>query len=168
MAGCDVAAYDLTSGNQLWRTRLQAISVVAHSFYSNRVTMSVARHLGPDREDEGIVEIHGREHFGDYIEILDRDTGRILAHKTYPKPKEARKVSADAPAPEEPPPPPFPLGACLLCVAAGAALGFLGGMAIVSLHRRRFRSITAISPHVRYCRRRSRMSPPDPSGPSAP
>jgi hypothetical protein len=36
-----------------------------------------------DKEGEGVVSITGRESHGDYVEILDRATGKVLAHKVY-------------------------------------------------------------------------------------
>ena len=81
--GCTVTAHDLDTGRKLWETELNAIPPQSHSGYSNRVTMGLSRLTGTEKEDEGIVSITARESFGDYIEVLDRETGRILAYKIY-------------------------------------------------------------------------------------
>lgn len=79
--GCTVAAYDLNNGKKLWETKLNAAGTGVHSAYWNQVTMGLSN--SPDNEGDGIVSITGREEFGDYIEILDQKTGRVLAHKRY-------------------------------------------------------------------------------------
>src|SRR5262249_29245779 len=76
-AGCSVAAYDLKTGKKLWKTELNAAGCLDHSAYSNEVSMDLGL------EEHGIVTITGREAYGDYIEVLDRKTGKVLAHKRY-------------------------------------------------------------------------------------
>jgi hypothetical protein len=83
--GCTVAAYDLTTGKKLWETKLRAVGDIDHSKYSNRVTMGLSSSPDLDKDGEGIVSITGRESLGDYIEILDRASGKVLAHKVYRK-----------------------------------------------------------------------------------
>ena len=78
--GCAVAAYDLGSGKEKWRTKLEAVARVPHSSYSNKVTMYYWHTDG--REDEE-VQIMGRESCGGYIERLDPKTGKQLAHRVY-------------------------------------------------------------------------------------
>ncbi|HEX8340484.1 MAG TPA: hypothetical protein VF624_06205 [Tepidisphaeraceae bacterium] len=85
MQGCTVTAYDLDSGEKLWETKLNAIPPASHSGYSNYVTMGLGRLGGTEEEGEGVVSITGRESYGDYIEILDRTTGKVLAHRVYPQ-----------------------------------------------------------------------------------
>jgi hypothetical protein len=82
-SGCTVAAYDLTTGKKLWETKLSAVGTPSHSAYSNHVTMGLSSLHDLDKDGEGIVSITGRESFGDYIEILDRGSGKVLAHKVY-------------------------------------------------------------------------------------
>jgi hypothetical protein len=82
-SGCTVAAYDLTAGKKLWQTKLNAVDLTAHSAYSNRVTMALSGGHGPDEEGEGAVLITGQESFGDYVEVLDRASGAVLAHRVY-------------------------------------------------------------------------------------
>ncbi|HLW63986.1 MAG TPA: hypothetical protein VKS79_01625 [Gemmataceae bacterium] len=78
--GCTVSAYDLDTGKKLWSTALNAVGRVAHSAYQNQVMMGLGQlHMEPD----GVVSITGKESYGDYLEILDRKTGAILAHKVY-------------------------------------------------------------------------------------
>jgi hypothetical protein len=82
-SGCTVTAHDLTTGKRLWETRLNAIGDIDHSKYRNEVTMDLVNLTGLDKEGEGSVCITGRESYGDYCEVLDRNTGKVLAHKTY-------------------------------------------------------------------------------------
>lgn len=81
--GCTVTAHDLDTGKNLWETKLNAIPLASHSGYSNEVTMGLSSLTGTEEKHEGIVSITGRESYGDYIEILDRETGKVLAHKIY-------------------------------------------------------------------------------------
>jgi outer membrane protein assembly factor BamB len=79
--GCVVAAYDLDTGNEIWRTPLEGGGKVPpHSAYRNRVTMYYWHTEG--KEDEQIY-ITGHESNGDYVERLDRKTGRQLAPRAY-------------------------------------------------------------------------------------
>lgn len=83
--GCVVTAHDLDSGKKLWETKLKGIgggpSFV--SAYRNRVTISVGSRSEIDVGDEASIYICGNESFGDYIEVLDSNTGKILANKVY-------------------------------------------------------------------------------------
>ena len=85
-AGCKVTAHDLTTGNKLWETTLNAVGCPPHSVYQNEVTLNlsyiswIASNL---TLQSSTVLITGRESAGDYIEILDRGTGKVLAHKIY-------------------------------------------------------------------------------------
>jgi len=82
-SGCVVTAHDLGTGRKLWETRLSAVGTPQHSAYRNKVTMGLSSLTGTEEKDEGIVSITGRESYGDYVEILDRETGKVLAHKVY-------------------------------------------------------------------------------------
>ena len=83
--GCGgaVSAHDLRTGAGLWRTTLEAIGSFDHSAYDNKATMDLTRLPGVDAEDEGAVVVTGTETCGDYVEVLDRKTGKRLAHKVY-------------------------------------------------------------------------------------
>jgi hypothetical protein len=83
--GCTITAHDLTTGKKLWETPLGAMGKARHSKYSNRVTMALAGSEEGKDLDEGVVWITGREEYGDYMEILDRRTGSVLAHKIFAK-----------------------------------------------------------------------------------
>jgi hypothetical protein len=82
-SGCTVAAYDLTTGKELWATRLSAVGDPDHSAYSNRVNMWLSSVPDLDKDGEGVVIITGRESYGDYAEVLDRGSGKVLAHRIY-------------------------------------------------------------------------------------
>lgn len=73
-SGCTVVAYDMNTGRQLWRTKLKALGFFGHYAYGNHVDISV----GADE-----VFIFGRESFGNYVEVLDRATGKTMAHRIY-------------------------------------------------------------------------------------
>ncbi len=81
--GCTVTAHDLADGKQLWETKLSATECPAHFAYSNEVTIYASNGMGPDHQIEGAVTITGHESYGDYVEILDEKTGKVLAHKLY-------------------------------------------------------------------------------------
>ena len=82
-SGCVVSAHDLATGKKFWETKLSAVGMPPHSAYSNKVTMGLSSLTGTESKDEGIVSITGRESYGDYVEVLDRETGKVLAHKVY-------------------------------------------------------------------------------------
>jgi len=81
--GCKVSAHDLTNGKKLWETTLSAVGAVSHFGYDNDVMLHLTSLDKLDKEGEGCVYITGRESYGDYIEILDRRTGDVLARKVY-------------------------------------------------------------------------------------
>ena len=83
--GCKVTAHDLSSGKKLWETELKAVGMVSHFGYSNAVMLHLTSLDKLDKEGEGCVYIAGRESYGDYVEILDRATGKLLANKVYRK-----------------------------------------------------------------------------------
>ena len=72
--GCRIGCYDLDNGQTVWKTRLRAVGLESHFAYQNRVVMEVSPKT---------VTVTGAETFGDYIEVLDRQTGRLLAHRVY-------------------------------------------------------------------------------------
>jgi hypothetical protein len=76
--GCEVVAYDLSNGNEIWRTPLEGIAKSGHEQYRNRVTVDLA-----NQSDRGVVTITGNETGGDYVEVLDQKTGKQLAHRIY-------------------------------------------------------------------------------------
>ncbi len=78
--GCEVTAYDLDRGKELWSTKLEGLGKVGHEQYRNRVTMELSN---GDGKDGGVVVITGKETNGDYVEVLDQKTGKQLAHKVY-------------------------------------------------------------------------------------
>ena len=74
--GCSVSAYDMRDGRRTWSTLLSAVGRVKHFAYSNSVTLSI---------NAGKLWVTGHESGGDYMEILDMRTGRVLGHKIYRK-----------------------------------------------------------------------------------
>jgi hypothetical protein len=70
--GCDLAAYSLTTGRELWRTKLPGVGRGPHSAYRNRVEMS---------RDGDRINVFGRESYGSYSEVVDKNTGKVLSHR---------------------------------------------------------------------------------------
>jgi hypothetical protein len=85
--GCTVVAYDLSTGNRLWKSvELSRLGSVGHSAYGNQVNMSLSSDGQVAGEGQGAaIIILGRESYGDYAAVLDRKTGVLLAHKIYRK-----------------------------------------------------------------------------------
>jgi hypothetical protein len=79
--GCTLIAVNLKNGEELWRTDLKAIPLKAHSGYSNAMNLHA---------EEGIVTAWGHESFGNYVEIVDINTGKLLAHREYEKEKKPK------------------------------------------------------------------------------
>jgi len=77
--GCSVVAYNLVDGKEIWRTRLEGIVAARHSKYNNAVALEWTDLPGAHGDS---ITIHGKESAGEYTEILDRNTGKQLAHKT--------------------------------------------------------------------------------------
>jgi len=76
--GCTIAAYDLNDGSLRWKSELRGVNeqLDMHFGYVNRVMIGL---------DSRFVSITGQESYGDYVEILDRKTGALRAHKVYRK-----------------------------------------------------------------------------------
>jgi hypothetical protein len=53
---------------------LKAVKIAAHSGYSNLINLSAL---------EDVVVVHGKESYGNYVEIVDLKTGKTLAHRVY-------------------------------------------------------------------------------------
>ncbi len=75
--GCTVYAYDLKTGKELWRTRLQSRSNRPHSAYSNMVTVELFF--------SDALLVRGNESLLRYIEFVDLKTGKTLAKREYPR-----------------------------------------------------------------------------------
>ena len=72
--GGTVVAHDFKNGKQLWMTKLEAAGKCAHFAYSNRIYLRLA---------SDAIEIAGEETCGNYAEVLDRATGKQLAHQKF-------------------------------------------------------------------------------------
>jgi hypothetical protein len=76
-SGCAVVAFDLRQKKQLWRTYLKGlVERRPHSAYRNAVLLDL---------DGQAVCVHGKEAFGNYIEFVDRKTGKTVGHRVYPR-----------------------------------------------------------------------------------
>jgi hypothetical protein len=73
-AGCTVIAYDLNDGKTIWSTHLKSAQCFMHFAYCNRVTLDLS---------SDAVTVTGSESYGDYVEVLDRRTGKSIAHRIY-------------------------------------------------------------------------------------
>ena len=84
VSGCTVVAYDLSSGRQLWRTKLHHKQPSGASAYRNRVSVSIPdSRVFADKDNQHAVIVNGSESYCDYIEVLDAKTGEMLAIKNY-------------------------------------------------------------------------------------
>lgn len=82
--GCRILAYNLTSGKKLWETELHHEKPHGHSGYANYVTMRLSYPREIEGEEDGAaIVITGMESYCDYVEVLDRQTGKSLAIKNY-------------------------------------------------------------------------------------
>jgi hypothetical protein len=72
--GGTVIAHDFNSGKQLWKTELEAAGLCGHFSYRNRIYLWLT---------SDAVEIAGHETCGTYAEVLDRATGKQLAHQVF-------------------------------------------------------------------------------------
>jgi len=85
--GCSVAAFNLTTGKENWRTKLHQKQPQGASAYRNRVSMILySGYALPSKKDGGTtstLQIMGSESYCDYVEILDANTGASLAIKHY-------------------------------------------------------------------------------------
>lgn len=74
VTGCEVAAIDLSTGRQYWKSRLEAIGDQTHSEYYNSVNI--------ETDGEKVI-IYGNESHGRYVEHLDINTGKMLLNKKF-------------------------------------------------------------------------------------
>lgn len=82
--GCTIVAYGLSSGEQVWRTKLHQKQPAGASAYRNRVTLAfIESSILSDEKKEGTVLVTGSESYCDYKEALDAETGESLAIKHY-------------------------------------------------------------------------------------
>ena len=77
--GCAVVAFDLSAKKEMWRTRLKGIGRVNHFGYSNSVRLEVL--------DDDTLRVFGKESFGRYVEIVNRETGKTVGHKVFAEKK---------------------------------------------------------------------------------
>jgi hypothetical protein len=84
-SGCTMRAFALPSGYERWMKELEVLGPVAHSVYSNRVSMRFASLNGSTNFYDQEIEIVGSESYGDYRAILDLVNGEELAHIIYRK-----------------------------------------------------------------------------------
>jgi hypothetical protein len=73
--GCNLLAYDLSSGQRLWKSKLRTVGYLDHSAYSNQVTIDTAR--------DGLIVVTGDEIGVGYVEVVDSQSGKTLAHRVY-------------------------------------------------------------------------------------
>jgi len=76
-SGGSVVAVDLSTGNELWHSRLQGIGLIQHSAYSNQMNL--------DANFE-VVWVWGEESMGRYLEFKDVITGKTVGHRIFPRP----------------------------------------------------------------------------------
>ena len=73
--GCSVVAFDLKKQKQLWKTNLKGLGDIAHFRYANSVNLDII--------NDDAVRVFGKESAGQYLEIVDRKTGKTVGHRKY-------------------------------------------------------------------------------------
>ena len=73
-SGCAVVAFDLKSGKELWKTNLRGLGPIAHTKYHNAVILDVLPRA---------VRVRGMESAGKYLEYVDLETGKTVAHRVF-------------------------------------------------------------------------------------
>ncbi len=76
-SGCSVVAFDLKNKKQLWKTDLKGLGPIDHFRYSNSVNLEVI--------NNDAIRVFGNESAGQYLEIVDLNTGKTVGHRTYKK-----------------------------------------------------------------------------------
>jgi outer membrane protein assembly factor BamB len=76
-SGCAVVAFDLATGKEVWKTHLKGLGPIAHTQYSNRVTLDLPR--------DDALRVYGNESAGKYVEYLDLRTGKTVGDKVFPR-----------------------------------------------------------------------------------
>jgi hypothetical protein len=72
--GGSIVAVDLTSGKQLWKSRVVGVRSESYSAYSNEIRIDLS---------EGVILIWGRESAGRYFEVKRLDDGTTVGHRVY-------------------------------------------------------------------------------------
>lgn len=108
--GCALIAYELATGKELWKTEMSHEQPFGHSAYANSVCVHMCREHEIDGETTGsTVIVTGMESYCDYVEILDSQTGEMLALKNYRtgfgRPKDSGGVKTKQPTNTPPSPP---------------------------------------------------------------
>jgi hypothetical protein len=74
--GCTLVVFSLSGAKELWRTPLKALGEIPHSKYRNQVALKVTGNLAI---------VTGKESAGNYLEIVDLQTGKTVFHRTVDK-----------------------------------------------------------------------------------
>jgi hypothetical protein len=74
-SGCQVESFDLKTGKSVWKTPLKGLGPIAHSKYRNRVLI---------RFEGKTLVIYGNESSGQYREVLEPKSGKMLDNATFP------------------------------------------------------------------------------------
>jgi hypothetical protein len=73
-SGCALVAVDLKTGKQMWKSGLQGLGPIAHTRYRNSVTL--------EPTDDALL-VHGQESAGNYVEYVDKKSGKTVGHKVF-------------------------------------------------------------------------------------
>ena len=73
--GCAVVAYELKNKKQLWKTDLKGLGPIDHFRYSNSVNLEII--------NNDAVRVFGNESAGQYLEIVNLKTGKMVGHRVY-------------------------------------------------------------------------------------
>ncbi|HEX3147963.1 MAG TPA: hypothetical protein VHR66_07750 [Gemmataceae bacterium] len=75
-SGCTLVALDFGTGKQLWKANLKGLGPIEHTKYFNLVTLEV---------DDVAIKVLSKESAGRYVEFVDRESGKTLGHKVFPR-----------------------------------------------------------------------------------
>ncbi len=83
--GCKIGAYDLSNGKTLWKTDdITGLDFRGHSAYHNEVDIRFSyENQVPNEKAQAAVLVRGQEEFGEYLTVIDRETGELLARRIF-------------------------------------------------------------------------------------
>ena len=75
-SGCEVVAFDLATGKQVWARRVVGLGLVVHSRYSNKVSL---------RLENSRLVVLGEESAGRYVEVMS-PSGELVSTRVIEEP----------------------------------------------------------------------------------
>jgi hypothetical protein len=83
-AGCTIVAYSMLDGSVAWTNDKLGMHPAGHSGYGNLTYIGISNgHEVPGEQDGDSIILRGRESYGDYMTVLDRQTGQVVANHVF-------------------------------------------------------------------------------------